>query len=174
MYNIHRCFFYQFFRVLVSALYLGQCYVGRARLVSATSSCSHSTCECRSGSLYGSSDERRCTVVKFYKYTYQVDVYIIHRCFFYQCNVVYSVSVRHTFGRLLGWLLRNLADRLADMDVLQRPVKEDNGLSFWILLHSPCHERCCRRSMFSFRGCACSACPGTELFNCWICRGSYG
>ena len=49
--------FFTSFRVLVSALYLGQCYVGRARLVSATSSCSHSTCECRSGSLYGSSDE---------------------------------------------------------------------------------------------------------------------
>ena len=33
------------------------------------------------------------------------DVYIIHRCFFYQCNVVYSASVRHSFGLLLGWLL---------------------------------------------------------------------
>jgi hypothetical protein len=35
--------------------------------------------------------------------------------------------------------LRNLADRLADMDVLQRPVKEDNGLSFYKYTYQVCY-----------------------------------
>ena len=41
-------------------------------------------------------------------------------------NVVYSVH-----RLLLGSACRNLADRLADMDVIQGNVKEKNGLSIY-------------------------------------------